>query len=626
MSVVKLDIGTKIVYENKIFQIKGYASLNEVLVKEIESPYKEMIITVNEIIKNPKNSKSIKKELVDLADNEFKEAKKRYLIIKPLLETKTRTLKDVEKVAKQYNIGVATIYRWLGKFENYGTVSSLANSFYNCGGRGKSRLKNSVNAVVDAVLDEIFLNKQQYPLSVIYMKIEEKCKNLNLKTPHINTIRNKIKIINPKIVAKHRNGINVRETRGMPGKFPDVKMPLDIIQIDHTPMDVIVVDENTREEIGRPYITLAIDVFSRMIYGFYISLEAPSFFSVGQCLLNAILPKDEMLKQYNVNGEWQVYGLPRVIHVDNAKEFRSDSLQKFCEEYRITNIFRPVARPEFGGHVERAIKTAMQHTHQLPGSTFSNIHDRGTYKSQKEATMTLFELEQWFLDFVVNIYHKTVHSSLEMTPEEKLYQGILGVGNGTIPFLPTVPANTLKLRMALLPAIERTVQKNGITIDYITYFSETLRKWIIPVSYKKITKDINPKKVICRRDPRDISKIYVYDDEIDDYIIVPYSNIKRPAINIKELREAIKEAKKKVGNRIIESHDIFDAYNRLHEYTEKSKREKKSIRRAINSKKHLESKLKQEEKTIPITNDKDVDFENDNSKEFDDGFEYYPVD
>ena len=99
--------------------------------------------------------------------------------------------------------------------------------------------------------------------------------------------------------------------------------------------------------------------------------------------------------------------------------------------------------------------------------------------------MTIDNLEKWYLDFVINVYHKTEHSSLGMTPEEKFYQGLYGVGEDkSIPFLPVTVANTLKLRMALLPGINRTVQKNGITIDYITYFSETLRKYIIPTQYK----------------------------------------------------------------------------------------------------------------------------------------------
>src|SRR5690606_839566 len=141
------------------------------------------------------------------------------------------------------------------------------------------------------------------------------CKKFNVQIPKKGAIRNRLNNINPKLIAKHRKNISVRETRGMPGKFPEVKLPLDIIQIDHTKVDVILVDEETREEIGRPFITVAIDMYSRMIYGFYISLNAPSYFSVGQCFLNAVLPKDDFLNQHGITGEWPVYGLPRKIHM-----------------------------------------------------------------------------------------------------------------------------------------------------------------------------------------------------------------------------------------------------------------------------------------------------------------------
>lgn len=629
MSIVRLDIGRQFFHDDTYYIIKGYASFDEVLAKEIHPPYKEKIIKVSDIVKEPSNSVDIDKELVDLDETEFDEAKSRYLIIKPLLELPKRTTEDVQKVAKKSNKSVATLYRWIKRFETYGTVSSLSNTFHNCGAKGKSRLDPSVDAIVQSVIDELYLNKQQYPLSFIYLKIQDKCKNAGLKVPNKNTVRNRIKQLSPKLIAKHRKGLSVRDTRGTPGSFPEVHMPLDVIQIDHTPMDIIIVDEESRQEIGRPYITLAIDVYSRMIFGFYISLETPSYFSVGQALLNAILPKDDLLKHHNINGEWPVYGLPRAIHMDNAAEFRSKSIQMFAEEYRITHILRPVARPEFGGHVESAIKTAMKNVHTLPGTTFSNITEKGTYKAQKEASMTLKELEQWFLDFIVNVYHKSEHTSIGMTPEEKFYQGMLGVGDGAIPFLPTLPADTLKLRMALLPAVWRTVQKNGITIDHITYFSETLRKWIIPVSYKKITKNIQPKKVLCRRDPRDISKIYVYDDEVNDYIIVPYADVKRPAINLKELRRAISEAKKAVTGRGIESHDIFEAHERLYQYAQKSKREQKSIRRAASSKKHMQRTAELEKRQIPQmtmpSSDKPQSAHS-VSQEDQDDFEYYPVD
>lgn len=627
MSVISFERGSKIFFEDTEYVIKAFPSLDEVLLKSATKPYKERIIKVDALSKEAKNAKQETPHLVELDEKNYEIALQRFKIIEPLLNLQKRTLRNVEAIAKQHGKGPATIYNWLEKYETYGTISSLGTSYKNSGGKNKGRLNNSVEAVIESVIKKLYLNTQQYHFSAIYREIIKECQYINEPAPAQNTIRNRINNLNPKLIAKERKGLSVRDTRGTPGKFPNVKMPLDVIQIDHTKVDIMLVDENTRENIGRPNITVAIDVYSRMIYGFYISLDPINFFSVGQCLLNAILPKEEFLRHCNVQGEWPVFGLPRKIHMDNAKEFRSVSLQKFCQEYRIEDVYRPVARPEFGGAIERVIGTHMKQVHGLPGSTFSSVQQKGTYESEKHATMAISELEQWYLDFVINVYHKTEHRSIGMTPEEKFYQGLLGVGDGTIPFLPSIPADTIKLRMALLPAFERTVQKNGITIDYITYFSETLRKWIIPAQYKRINKTLQPKNLLCRRDPRDISKLYVYDPDVNDYIIVPYSDIKRPTINVTELRKAIADARKEVTGRELEMHDIFKAYERLNGYVEKAKREKRTTIRHNSSKIHSQKAMAYEQTVLapdPISTSTTLTPSYD--EDDDDGFDYYPVD
>ena len=628
-NIITFEMGSNIFYDNEEYIIKAYPSPNEVLLKKQNTPFNEIVVKVNDLIKESKNIKPRTRELVDTSSKEFEISQKRFNIIEPLLKLESRTAKDVETVATKHKIGIATLYRWIKKYEECKTLSSLSTKREYCGVKGKSRLPESVNTIINSIIEERFLNKQEYPLQDIYDEIVYKCNNANLKAPTKNTIRNRIENLHPKIIAKYRKGLKVNETRGMPNKFPDVKMPLDIIQIDHTKVDIILVDEETREAIGRPYITVAIDVYSRMIYGFYISFEAPSFFSVGQCILTAILPKDDLLKKYKVEGEYPLYGLPRKIHMDNGKDFRSVSLHNFCREFRIEDIYRPVARPEFGGAVERVIGTCMESMKNIDGTTRSNIFQKGKYDSEKQAVMTIDELEEWYLDLIINTYHKKIHSSLGITPEEKFYQGIYGVGKEkSIPFLPNVPADTLKLRMSLLPEIKRSVQKNGITIDYITYFSETLRKWIIPSQYKKLKPNLKS-EVICRRDPRDISKIYVYDEDINDYIVVPYADIKKPKMNLSELREAISEAKKEVTGRELEPHDIFEAKERLRQRVEEARRETKLVKRKRNSKKHQDKTLKMEkerinyeDKTIQNSNNTLDDSFND---EDDDGYDIYPI-
>src|SRR5262252_9777881 len=100
------------------------------------------------------------------------------------------------------------------------------------------------------------------------------------------------------------------------GAFPNAEWPLAMVQIDHTLGDIILVDDVQRLPIGRPWITLAIDVFSRMVAGFYVSLDAPSALSAGLCLAHAILPKDTWLAKYGIETSWPVWGVMDAVHAD----------------------------------------------------------------------------------------------------------------------------------------------------------------------------------------------------------------------------------------------------------------------------------------------------------------------
>lgn len=89
-----------------------------------------------------------------------------------------------------------------------------------------------------------------------------------------------------------------------PGHYPQTSWPLEVIQIDHTPVDVIVVDQAHRRPIGRPYLTVAIDVHTRIVTGFLLSLEPPQATSVALCVAHAVLPKDDWLAKWRVDASW----------------------------------------------------------------------------------------------------------------------------------------------------------------------------------------------------------------------------------------------------------------------------------------------------------------------------------
>ncbi|MDA8272836.1 MAG: transposase, partial [Deltaproteobacteria bacterium] len=347
-----------------------------------------------------------------------------------------------------------------------------------------------------------------------------------------------------------------------------------------------------RKPIGRPYITLAVDIYSRMVFGFYISLQAPSFFSAGQAIYMGIMPKNNYLESLGVEGEWNIYGLPKntTIHLDNAAEFRGTALKRFGEEFNIAIDFRPKGAPYYGGHIERIVKTINMRIHNLQGSTFSNPKERGQYDSQGKAVFTIKEIEKWIAEFIVNYYHKTVHSEIGMTPEKKYEIGILGDDKNPGTGLPDMidKEESERIRITLLPFVERTVQKDGISFEDIKYYGDVLRKYIR-------IEDVNKKRKLftIRFDPRDISKVYFYEPDLKTYFQIPYRNMGYPSISIWEIREAKKYIKKE-GLKSYDEDKIFQAFKKLRQIETESFEKTKSVRRKLSSNGHHKEKMKLE--------------------------------
>ena len=106
----------------------------------------------------------------------------------------------------------------------------------------------------------------------------------------------------------------VKATTATPGEYP-ASRPLEIVQIDHTKADVFVVDEETREPVGRPWLTLALDVCTRMVPGFYLTMEPPSRLSTSLCLLHSVFDKSAWLREREIHEAWPIAGLPETLHV-----------------------------------------------------------------------------------------------------------------------------------------------------------------------------------------------------------------------------------------------------------------------------------------------------------------------
>lgn len=572
---VQLSPGSHVRYQGQAYQIQHVIDLDEVVLLDKDSG--RVLHAKIADLEPAAGSELIKKpDLMDIPEKDWEEAQRRHGIIFPLLEMQGRTREDVAKRARDFDLHPNTLYGWMRSYEESGLVSSLVKQGRS--DKGSRRIDPALEEIIQAVIKEEYLTKQKKSAKKVCIEVERRCRHAKITAPHSNTIRNRLKQISNEYAISRRLGRKAASSLYDPieGEFPGAIHPLAVVQIDHTPLDIILVDDLHRRHIGRPWLTLAIDVYSRMVAGFYISYDPPGTLASGQCLANAILPKDNWLIKHNIKAKWPLWGKPAKIHMDNAKEFRGKTLIMACKDYGIDIDWRPVANPNFGGHIERLLGTFAREIHALPGTTFANTKQRADFDSEGSAVFTLSEFEEWFVTLITSVYHQRVHSELGMAPIEKYRQGIFGDKDNPGSGLQDIITDEQRLRLDFLPYEERTIQPYGVVMDEIYYYSDVLRPWINAIDpnapkYKR--------KFIFRRDPRDISVLWFYDPQIKDYYAIPYRNTSRPAISLWDLREANTKAKAE-GRSNIDEQVIFEAYDRLREIEARAKSKTASVRRA----------------------------------------------
>ncbi|WP_245519358.1 Mu transposase C-terminal domain-containing protein [Neorhizobium sp. JUb45] len=428
--------------------------------------------------------------------------------------------------ALELGISARHVYRLIRQCrEGGGDLTSLIVAV-SSGGRGQSRLPHRQDEVVQSVVEELYLTPQRLSAEWIVQEVRRRAYKLGLPPPSASTIRRRLAAL-PLAERSRRGDVVVPDAVG--GSTPPARFPLDRVQMDHTPVDVILVDPFERRPIGRPWITVAVDIYSRCIAGFHVSLEAPSSTSVGLCLTHMAADKHAWLQGIGVEADWPIAGKPLLISVDNAKEFHSDAFERGCAQHDIAIDWRPVGQPKFGGVVERLIGTLMELVHSLPGTTFSNVMQRGKYDSDKAACLTLGELERWLTVAIAKFYHVRPHGGLDDDiPLRRYSAGVtaLATSGKTIP----TPRNPRTYLIDFLPVVWRTLRREGVVIDHIHYFCDALKPWI--------ERSAMPERLLIRRDPRDLSRIYILDDRDGGYLEVPYRELSRPPVSLWEHRLA----------------------------------------------------------------------------------------
>ena len=520
-------------------------------------------------------------ELLSISDKAWARAQQKLVILQPILQRRG-DMALVEATAREHGMSQSTLYRWLRAYEQTGSVRSLVEQPHT-GGKGKKRLDKALDAIIQQAIETHYLTPQKKPVAKVILEIRQQCRHAGLTPPGANTVRRRIRQISEEEKTRLRWSKRIAREQFEPlkGSGPSAESPLALVEIDHTLVDLILVDEVHRQPLGRPWLTMAIDNYSRMVAGFYLSFDPPGAIGTGLCMAHMLLPKELWLSRLDVQGEWPCWGVPGVLQADNAREFRGKMLGRACEKYKIRLDWRPVATPHWGGHIERLMGTFMQEVHSLPGTTFSNTRDRKDYDSAGKASLTLREFERWLTTFIVNVYHRRVHQGTKQIPYERYRQGIFGGPDQPGTGLQERLYDELQVRLDFMPSEERTVQEYGVLIDHVHYYADVLKPYINSLE-PGAGKSRIKRKFVFKRDPRDISCLYFLDPQTRLYHRIPYRDTSHPAISIWEFRRAVEQARLK-GLENLSEDSIFHAYDNMRTIelaaVEKTRRVSKSSNR-----------------------------------------------
>jgi putative transposase len=538
MGTQTFQIGTTIEYGKNIYRLKRLVDediwqienlrtgrIEEISLSEMRKFYLEKKLkfessALGRVVKRDKQSG---RSYLD--EKSFEVAKKRLRYVKEILDIPA-THKSVKDKIESFLLNnphlppapsASTLLRLKKLYlENDRDLTSLVPR-HNKKGNRFSRYDSMISDIVDSVIESKYLCLERHTIQdvqdevIALIKIQNNLavKSEILDMPKRNYIESKVRKIPEfdRVAARYGYTAAIHQFRSCK-EVPAVLGPLERVEIDHTKLDLFVIDDSTGALLGRPWVTLCIDVFSRSVLGLHVGFDEPSHMTVAFCLKHAFLPKSNIVNEgINIRNTWVQHGVMKQLVVDNGMEFHSKSLENTCFSLGIEIHYSARKTPWFKGKVERFFKELNGGVaHKSPGTTFSNIFDKGDYDPKKHAAIRYSALKPIIQKWIVDVYHQKPHSTLQAAPIDMWRDNISEDEIG-------LPEDLDFLDATLGKSDVRSLSHKGIEYDRVFYNSNDLAALRRALGGKM--------KVDIRIDDSDIGQIIVVSPHTGALLRVP---------------------------------------------------------------------------------------------------------
>jgi putative transposase len=459
-------------------------------------------------------------------------------------------------------------YRWLKTYDESGQIGIPDIRIFLPGWTRCGNLESRFAPKVEDILDETAraLTFKETPENAqdiwdaVRLRIEdeirpedvdERHKNPDgsVRIPGVQTVRRRLALFDLGDVTKAQKGENARDQHHRFVERGQVAFrPMEVVEIDSTTYDLMVIDYKTGVPLGRPTMTMAMCRYTRVITGIYFSFNGAGGRAVSKCMHMSMIPKHDIVAKFKLKKPWLACGHIGTVAPDNGPEYK-DPFYESMAELGIDVDQARVRKPKDKARIERAIGAKLHAVaHKISGTTFSNVLEKGDYKSKDMAAISLEHLVHISIKWVVEVHNQKFHNGIHYYPNQKW----LETPEDQMPGRPPMLEN---LDLLLTKVVRAQMTRNGIRLNGLRYADNRSLS-----ALRLLTRPDKEEKVRVRFDEDDLSKIWVWDSVREEYFMLPcvYSEYVKDGMSLRAHMFIVKRAKarsKKIG--LLTQLDLF---------------------------------------------------------------------
>jgi transposase InsO family protein len=193
--------------------------------------------------------------------------------------------------------------------------------------------------------------------------------------------------------------------------------PFEVGHIDHTLVDIQLIDERFRRKTRKVWATALIDAYDREVLAVFLTFSPPSAASA-MAVIRACVKRHGRV--------------PQTIVYDNGKEFKSAAFERLLMALEVAGVARPKGSPKHGAMIERLFRRWNDDlVHNMQGNNVALQTPRmmsASHDPRRNAIWTFDAFHRAFTQYLYEVYPKMLHQGLGVTPLEARDQGLRDFG------------------------------------------------------------------------------------------------------------------------------------------------------------------------------------------------------